>query len=1699
MLKHYGSVIKINILLILILVLSLPTTASPVFASKDQAPARDTATEFYSSLETTDPQPTWSNTVETDANGNPETSGVNGTMPGLPGSIMNNVVTVTANSDNPPNETIAKLWDGDVNTKWLTFNNTGWALFQLSTPLVVQRYTLTSANDAVNRDPQAWQLQGSNDGLSFTTVDTRSGQNFSARFTTNMYEFTNNTPYLYYKLNITQNHGDSYLQLSEMQLSDGSSSQPPPSDMRSEIGNGPVSIYTAKSGMGWTGLKAFRYAGSFPSAGRAYSYNQVFDVNLTVLPTTQLSYVIFPEFTAAVYERPSTYAAIDLAFDDGTYLRDLGAVDQHGFGLNAQDQGLSKSLYAQQWNYISSNIGAVAAGKTIRRILVDYDNPNGVAGQAFQGWIDDIKIVSNPNTPEITHLSDWVDTRRGTNSNGSFSRGNNIPATAWPHGFNFWVPVTSASSTSWLYTYQESNNSSNQPTLQALSLSHEPSPWMGERQTFQVMPSPTGTPAGSRTARALAFSHNNEIAKPYYYGVTFNNGIIAELAPTDHGAIIRFTFTGNTSALIFDNVSNSNNATTLTPSNGVGSTVVTGYSSQRSGLSNGATRMYWYATFDVPSTGGGTPSTSGAGGSNVTRYLNFNTSTNKVVTMRIATSLMSTAQAQANLNLELGPGTTFDFIKTQAQQVWDDVLGVVTLEDATPDQMTTFYSDLYRLNLYPNSAFENTGTNEAPVYKHANQSTTSTSDPSGTTATQTGAPILNGKVYVNNGFWDTYRTEWALDSLLYPSKTAEMVDGFVQQYRDGGWIARWSSPGYANLMDGASSDVSFTAAYLLGAPLPDPQSTYDAALRNSLVVPPNSNVGRKGMNTSVFLGYTSSSTSEGFSWAIDGYINDYGIANMSKALYDSTPESDPRHQEYWDNYVYFLNRAADYSTLFDPSIGFFQGKTTAGAFLLSPAVFNPAIWGNGGSGSTMFTETNPWNMAFTVPQDGQGLANLYGGRAGLADKLDLFFATPELATGLGSYGTIHEMTEASAVRMGQLGISNQPSYHIPYMYLFAGQPYKTQAIVREIESRLFVGSEIGQGFPGDEDNGAAAGWQIFSSLGLYPLEMGNSNLVIGSPLFTKATIHLENGNDLIINAPNNSMQNVYVQSLNLDGSPYDKTYLPFDLIKNGATLDFVMGSSPSSWGTADDAVPPSITQGNLTPLPDQDAASGGTATGSGGTAVTTLFDNNSSTQVTFSSQAPWIQYQFSGPRRKVKMYTLTSGTVAGDPKSWVLEGSNDGTNWNVLDQRSNVAFQWRLYTRAFTVATPALYNYYRLEVTENTGGATTTLSEVELLANTRDVDTILSAVPASVQYSDSTTLQATISPAMISGSIATGSVEFFINDTSIGSAFVDNSGVATLPLIIDYAPGSYSVTAKFTSTNANFSDSNGGPLLLTVTQEDARAFYNGNALFWTSSVNTLDADVTLSAAILDITAADPGADGYPGDIRNARVTFLDRDSNTPFPGCSDLPVGLVDPADTKTGTAVCNTRLAASNTTGASQYAVGIVVNGYYTRNSSEDNAIITVAQPIPTNFITGGGHLILSNSSGMVSGDPGSKANFGFNVKYNKKGTNLQGSVNLIVRSAGRVYQIKSNAISSMGVNGNMANFTGKSSIMDITDPLNPISIEGNATLQLWMTDNGEPSLSDTLGIQVLSKNGGVWFSSNWDGTKTVEQALGGGNLAVR
>ncbi|ANW21805.1 GH92 family glycosyl hydrolase [Streptomyces clavuligerus] len=1261
-----------------LLTVTAPSAAVALPESPAELPSR--AGEFNTSFETTERQPDWRNSVDLASDGQKRSSGVHGGFStGIPGNVTDRVKEVRASGEHEgAGETKENLVDLEPTTKWLEFAATSWIEFDTDAPVRVSAYALTSANDEEKRDPRDWTLKGSADGREWTVLDTRAEERFEQRHQTRT--FTVGEPgqvpaYAHYRLEITRNNGAPLTQLADVQFSNGDTSAPVPDDMRSLVDRGPTGSPTAKPKAGFTGLRALRYAGTHRAEGRGYSYNRVFDVDLPVGRDTELSYRVYPAMAEGVRDYAATQVAVDLAFTDGTLLSELAARDSHGGRLSPQGQGEAKRLYVNQWNQVRSLVGEVAAGRTVDRILVAYDSARGPA--RFQGWIDDITLRPKPPERRPERLSDYASTTRGTNSAFWFSRGNTFPATAVPHGFNFWTPVTRADSTDWLYEYQRGNNAANLPTVKAFSASHEPSPWMGDRQTFQLMPSAApGTPETDRERRALAFRHENETARPHYYDVTFENGLRAELAPTDHAATMRFTYPGDDASVVFDNVTQQGGLTL-----DAASASFSGFSDVRSGLSTGATRLFVHGVFDAPVTGSASEGVRG--------HFRFDAGADRTVVLRIATSLISVDQARKNLADEIPPGTPFEEVKERAQDAWDALLGRVEVEGATEDQRVTLYSSLYRLYLYPNSGFENTGTKERPRYRYASPFSPMTGPD---TPTHTGAKIVDGTVYVNNGFWDTYRTTWPAYSFLTPRKAGELIEGFVQQYRDGGWISRWSSPGYADLMTGTSSDVAFADAYVKGVRGFDAKAAYEAALKNATVVPPAPGVGRKGMTTSPFTGYASTATHEGLSWSLEGHLNDYGISRMARALYERTGE-----KRYREEAEYFAERARNYVTLFDRQAGFFQGRDPKGQWRVPSASYDPRIWGYD------YTETNGWGYAFTAPQDSRGLANLYGGRAELGRKLDTYFATPETASPefKGSYsGVIHEMTEARDVRMGMYGHSNQVAHHVTYMYNAASQPWKTQEKVREVLSRLYTGSEIGQGYHGDEDNGEQSAWYLFSALGFYPLVMGSGEYAIGSPLFRKVTVKLDGGRELVVKAPRNSARNIYVQGLKVNGKPWHSTALPHGVVARGGTLEFAMGPEPSAWGTGKGAAPVSLTRDDRVPEPRRDAV-----TGAG-----ELFDDSSATSGELTAGA--VELPVPAGTRAVQ-YTLTSADRASAPTGWVLQGSQDGTVWRDLDRRSQERFTWDRQTRVFSVPRPGTYPRYRL-VPEGGGGAR--LAEIELLA-----------------------------------------------------------------------------------------------------------------------------------------------------------------------------------------------------------------------------------------------------------------------------------------------------------------------------------------------------------------------------------------------
>jgi predicted alpha-1,2-mannosidase len=1267
----------------------LPAQSAPA----RPAPGSPAPGAFTTSFEPSDPAPDWQDSP--DSGGTPATSGVYpDSGAGLPGSVMADVTGVTASGDVPPDHTASRATDGDPATSWQAAGPSPDLTVTLKSPAEVTTYALASAPDWPQRDPRSWTLQGSADGQDWRTLDTESGQTFGQRSQTRLFTVRHPGSYSRYRLAISANAGDGHTQLGDLTLAAAPSGDP---GMTASVGDGPSSSPTAKTRSGFTGTHALRYAG-WQLAGHGTARDRIYRVSLPVKRDTRLSYAIFPESTGKDPGYPGSFAAVDLAFSDGTYLSELGATDQYGKALSPRGQGEAKVLQTDQWNQVVADIGKVAAGRTITRILIGYDDPAGPA--RFSGWLDDVQVAAAPPADDCAHPSTCVITTRGTNSSGDYSRGNDVPATALPHGFNFWTPVTDAGSTGTVYAYARDNDAANEPELQALSLSHEPSIWVQDHQTFQVMPSVSAAPAtADRTARALPFSHAHETARADYYGVTFDNGLRAEMTPTDHAAVMRFTFPSKDGSLIFDNI-NGNGGLTIDRAAGV----VSGYTDV-SGFW-GAPRMFVYAVFDRPMSGSG--ALPGGGGAKVSGYAGFDLGSGRQLTMRVATSAISLDQAKHNLALEVGDAG-FDQVHAAAQKAWDTALGVIRVGGASQDQLVSLYSSLYRLNLYPNELFENTGTAAAPVYEYASPYSPGTG---GQTPTTTGSAVKKGKPYANEGFWDTYRTAWALDALLYPELTGEMIDGFVQQYRDGGWIGQWTAPGYLGF-SGTNSDAAIADAYLRGVTNFDVRGAYEAAVKDA-TTPSSGLTGRPDVEHSTFLGYTPQTSGSSASVSLEDYLADYGIAQMSLRMYQDAKPGDPHRREYQDNYTYFRDRAQHYVDLFDPSIGFFQPRDADGTFEQPASTYDPRNWN-----ATDYTEGDGWTYAFAAPEDGNGLAALYGGRSGLEDKLDAFFATPETAQFGGSWlGPYHEMFESRDDRIGQWAFNDQPSMHVPYMYDYVGRPAKAAEHVRDAESRLFTGSTIGQGYPGDEDNGSMSAFYIDNALGFYPLQTGSPTWAVGSPLYPRATISPIGGHPLTITAEGDSGRNIYVQSLRIDGRSSDLTYVRHADLARGGHIDFRMGPRPSSWGTRPEDAPPSLTEGTRVPNPPADlsGAGGGTASASGGTDPAALFDDTSATAVAFPAGPVSLTYRFDQPRH-VDQYTLTSAARSGgDPAGWTVSVSDDGTHFRQVDRRTGEQFAWRQQTRAFTPQNAdGAYRYVRIDLDPPAAGSAVSLSEVEFL------------------------------------------------------------------------------------------------------------------------------------------------------------------------------------------------------------------------------------------------------------------------------------------------------------------------------------------------------------------------------------------------
>jgi hypothetical protein len=470
-----------------------------------------------------------------------------------------------------------------------------------------------------------------------------------------------------------------------------------------------------------------------------------------------------------------------------------------------------------------------------------------------------------------------------------------------------------------------------------------------------------------------------------------------------------------------------------------------------------------------------------------------------------------------------------------------------------------------------------------------------------------------------------------------------------------------------------------------------------------------------------------------------------------------------------------------------------------------------------------------------------------------------------------------------------------------------------------------------------------------------------------------------------------------------------------------------------------------------------------------------------------------------------------SGTPSGNVQ-FEIDGTNVGSQV-ALDAAGKATYQ----TSALTVpgSPHAVKAYYLGTTSYKTSNGTLAGGQGITKVSTT---TAAAVTPNSAQYSDVVSFEATISPAAVNGLNPATTATFKVGTQTMGTAnFALVGGVwkATLSnqklletVAGQMAPGAHTVTAEISGIDPNFAVSN-PTASLTIDPEDAAVAYAGLLFVSTPSASATTADVTLRATINDITAVDAASDANPGDIRKAKVKFVNRETGLEFPGCTNMTPTLIDASNTKSGTVSCTVTLqAGSGSDPSATYQVATVVSNYYDHDTDVDDELVTVTMG-GTGFITGGGYITATASSGQYAATSGAKVNFGYNVKFNKNGTNLQGHVNVIVRKqvggVWKIYQIKSNSITSLTpkVNptgtGGTALFASKANLTDITNPAAPIALGGNMTFEMVLTDVGEPGSSDTIGFTLWSSGNTLVFSSKWDGSKTIEQLLGGGNLQVR
>ena len=764
-----------------------------------------------------------------------------------------------------------------------------------------------------------------------------------------------------------------------------------------------------------------------------------------------------------------------------------------------------------------------------------------------------MSCASKPGYP----LQDLVQYAKPICGTGAFAGvpagdNNTFPGAVTPFGMIQWSPDTGAGTKPAGYAYFNTQ-------ISGFSLDHISGAGCADGGNFSFMPiiGAGEPPNGRRTAFATSFSHTNEVAKPGYYAVTLDNGIEVELTATTRTGFGRFTWpAGKTATLAINAASDVNHSDAsdinINPdTHEVTGWSIGGYFCQSKSRERDKRTIYFCAIFDKPFSGYGTwsgaayePSSTNGNDTASGAFLSFDTSDSPTVLAKVAISYVSIDNARANIEAE-SPTSHFssgDFDRTakHAGDVWNRWLNKVQVTGGTTNDLETFYSMLYHAFIGPTTCSDANG--DYTGYDGQVHNT-------------------GGRVqYANFSGWDIYRSEAQLLGLLAPKEASDMAQSLVNDYQQGGAFPRWGViTEDSGVMMGDPAAPIIAEYYAFGATNFDTQGALaglmNAATNPAVYAPLTKTHERDGLDSYLKLGYVPEKGEQGgygpVSMTLEYDSADFGLSQFAAALGDDSDGA------------LLLQHAQNWRNLYNPETGYLQLRDTNGDW-------TPGFTNNAGTygppakkKETIYVEGTAGQYLWMEPFNYKGLADLMGGQDVAVKRLDQFFT--KLNAG--------DHTPDSW--MAWLG--NEPCLETPWIYDFWGEPYKTQNVVRRAMNELYANKPAA--YPGNDDLGEMSSWYIFSALGMYPELPGSDILVIGSPLFSKAVVHLSSG-DITITASGAADDAPYVQSLTVNGQPWDKPWLRLSDIRNGGTMAYTLSSTPNtSWGSDPSDAPPSFDGG----------------------------------------------------------------------------------------------------------------------------------------------------------------------------------------------------------------------------------------------------------------------------------------------------------------------------------------------------------------------------------------------------------------------------------------------------------------------------------------------------------------------------------------